>query len=130
MNFKKCISFLLVFLLLASNAGLAFNVHYCGGEIASVKPVLLSAPVKSGCGMDEDKAEGCCKNKVIKSGKEHDSVVKTFSFSIDAPFLPEMVFCPVSTSPIVNVHRPIIAHCCDAHGPPLFKLYSQYIFYA
>jgi hypothetical protein len=36
MNFKKQISIFLAILLLVSNVGLAFNVHYCGGEIASV----------------------------------------------------------------------------------------------
>lgn len=40
MNFKKHISLFLAFFLLVSNVGFALDVHYCGVEIASIKPVF------------------------------------------------------------------------------------------
>ena len=40
MKFKKHISFLLAIFLLISNTGFALGVHYCGGDVASVKPVF------------------------------------------------------------------------------------------
>ncbi len=40
MTFKKYTSVLLAFYLLVSTTGLAFNVHHCGDEIASVSTVF------------------------------------------------------------------------------------------
>jgi len=36
MSLKKCTGLFLAFLLLVSNIGFAFDVHYCGGKIASI----------------------------------------------------------------------------------------------
>jgi len=36
MNFKKHINILLAMLILVSNVGLAFNVHYCEGKISGI----------------------------------------------------------------------------------------------
>ncbi|NUY81759.1 hypothetical protein HUK80_12695 [Flavobacterium sp. MAH-1] len=126
---KKCIGFLLAFLVLASNTGLAFSVHYCGDEIASVKPIFLSSE-KGCCGKADSKPMGCCKTKIVKSDKEHETIVKTFSFSFEAPFVPsEIVSIPFQISSNF-IEKPAASYYCDANAPPLFKLYSQYIFYA
>ena len=133
MKFKKCTSLFLAFLLLVSNVGLAFNVHYCGGEIASVsvKPIA-SKQVDKGCCVNKvEKEESCCKDKVVNFQKKSDNtILKVFSF--DAPFTilfkeSQLVgFAFVEDSKIAKV----TSYFFEANAPPLFKLYSQYIFYA
>lgn len=139
MKLKKCTSLLLALLVLFSNAGLAFNVHYCGGEIAGIssgysidKASADDNPMadRACCIAKAKENKSCCDNKTIKSEKKSDVVVKTFSFHIDAPFVANswkpLVFVPASQT----VAPQTAAYYCDAHAPPLYQLYSQYIFYA
>lgn len=139
MNFKKCTSLFLAFLLLVSNAGLAFNVHYCGGEIASISSVFLKEEacempvVEKPCCVKAvaDTQTDCCSDKVVNfKAKSNDVVIKAFSFQVDMAL-------PVSDHPLPKFNPVSIAiieqkttYYCEAHAPPLFKLYSQYIFYA
>lgn len=139
MKMTKCTSLFLAVLILVSNVGLAFNVHYCGGEIAaitSVYGVTNAADVesvslkKSCCSKNETSAQKCCDNKVIKVKEKSDSFIKTFSFQIQVPFVfnlwKPIVFKPVSE----NNGAQVIDYYCDAHAPPLYQLYSQRLFYA
>ena len=129
----------LALLILVSNIGLAFNVHYCGGEIAGFSSAynVAESAIKENqfadrgcCAAKAKQGKTCCDNKIIKLKEKSDVVVKTFSFHLDAPFVIQnwkpVVFvsqnkitCPQTTS-----------YYCDAHAPPLYQLYSQYIFYA
>lgn len=129
----------LAFLLLVSNIGLAVNVHYCAGEIASVtsgyntgKAVESTDLGEEACCM-ELKAVGkkCCSEKVVDlEDTTDDGIVKTFSFQIEMPFVANewkpLVFSSVNTLQ----KNQTTSYYCDAHAPPLFKLYSQYILYA
>jgi len=141
MNFRKCISLILALLLLVSNTGLAFNVHYCGGKIASVSSVYHTGKI---CAMEKKVVEKpccakkiaeqhkkCCKDKVVNFKEKTDlGIFKVFSIQIDAPFLIH-VWKPISfESVIVADTITVIRHYYEANSPPLFKLYSQYIFYA
>ncbi|RZJ73467.1 hypothetical protein [Flavobacterium sp.] len=129
MGIKKPLGILLAFLMLASNLGLAFSVHYCGDEIASVKPIFLTSE-KGCCGKQKSKPMGCCKTKIVKSDKEHETVVKTFSFAFEAPFVPsEALEIPIQKTASF-LEKPAASYYCEANAPPLFKLYSQLIFYA
>ena len=133
MIFRKHISILLMFFLLVSNLGLAFNVHYCDDNIASVTINLAPASQRKCnkcCGIVE-KDSKCCKNKIIKAEIKSDQIiVKALSF--DADFFPvtydwkPMIF----VSKINFKQRDSITYYCDAHTPPLYLLYSQYTFYA
>ena len=134
MNFKKHISIFLAFLLLVSNVGLSFNVHYCGGELASVSlnSVLPSLQSEKGCCEKKvtSKKDSCCKDKKIVIQKKSDNgIVKTFSFQMDYAFvIPEthsFVFATVDNFK----NNSVLAYYCDANAPPLFKLYSQYLLY-
>jgi len=133
MNFKKQVSIFLAILLLVSNVGLAFNVHYCGDEIASVSLNSTLSSLKSEKGCCETKAskkDSCCKDKKIVVQKKTDNgIVKSFSFQFDYAFVvPEY-------SPIVFIAVPSfknnlnLSYYCDANAPPLFKLYNQYLLY-
>lgn len=132
MNIKKCTSLFLAFLLLVSNVGMAFNVHYCAGEIASVSlEPQQQIKEKVCCEKIVSKKDSCCKDKVFHFEKKSDNaIVKIFFFELNAPFLIQE-WQPVVFSLTANFKiTPVATYYCDANAPPLFKLYSQYIFYA
>ncbi|MEL1239851.1 HYC_CC_PP family protein [Flavobacterium flavipallidum] len=130
---RKCIGLILAFLLLVSNVGLAFEVHYCGNKIANVEVKLANSNFKHSkkCCEKKLKVASCCSNKVINfEKKSEDATVKTFFFHFDAPLIitenPSFVFKSVSNFK----NKQIISYHCEANAPPLFKLYNQYLFYA
>ncbi|MFV8344868.1 HYC_CC_PP family protein [Flavobacterium sp. ZB4P13] len=133
MKFKRPICLLLAFFLLVSNMGLAFNVRYCGNEIASV---TLKTPVqdqnleKDCCGVVEKKSH-CCKDKEVNFQKKTDDLIqKIVSFHADFTFSIEE-WNPSVFSFVSNFKNcQFTSYYCDANAPPFFKLYHQYIFYA
>lgn len=128
MRLKKCTSLLLAFLLLASNIGFAFNVHYCGGKIASVS---LDISTSKSCCAKTEKKSSCCKDKIVQFEKKSDhSTVKFFFFQFAFPAVIQD-FQSVSFFSIPNFKSSQInSYYADANAPPLFKLYQQYIFYS
>lgn len=133
MIFKKHIIFLLTFFLLVSNLGLAFNVHYCGNEIASVTVTTVSAGQnieKNCCGVVE-KDSKCCKNKIIKSETKADQIiVKSLSFSANYTMVYNDWKPLLFASDFNFKTRENSTYYCRAHAPPLYLLYSQFTFYA
>ncbi|MFV5698537.1 HYC_CC_PP family protein [Flavobacterium sp. ZT3R17] len=137
MRFKKHISIILAFFLLVSNVGLAFDVHYCGEKVASIQPFylksgeVLNSVEKGCCEKKVSKKDSCCKNKVVHFQKKSDNVlIKAFSLNADIPFLIKEWNPIVFSKVTVFKNFENNSYYCDAHSPPLFKLYSQYIFYA
>ncbi len=133
MNIKKCTSLFLAFLLLVSNVGLAFNVHYCGEEIASVSlnTIVSQTTEKGCCEKIVAKKDSCCKDKVVNFQKKSDNaIIKAFSFDSHFSFLIQEWQTIVFSSNKNFKSTQTAAYFCDANAPPLFKLYSQYIFYA
>ena len=133
MNLKRCTSIILAFLLLVSNVGMAFNVHYCGDEIASIS-VNRIAPQqieKGCCEKTVTKKDSCCKDKVVNFQKKSDNtILKVFSFSAPYYFVIKQVQT-ISFFSIENLKSiEVTSYYCDANAPPFFKLYHQYIFYA
>lgn len=132
MNLKKCTGLFLAFLLLISNIGFAFDVHYCGGKIASVSlnTTASASPEKKCCGVSEKKSS-CCKDKVIHlEKKSDDATLKIFFFQI-AFHAVIQEFKPIAFLAVSNFKsNQIISYYSDANAPPLFKLYNQYIFYS
>ena len=133
MKFKKHISLLLVFFVLVSNMGLAFKVHYCGGEMASISlnSMAFSPSEKNGCcGMMEKKSH-CCKDKIVAFQKKSENIIyKAFSFN---PNMPSLIveWQPIAFLATFNFKsNPLHSYFCDANAPPFFKLYHQYILYA
>lgn len=132
MNIKKCTSLFLAFLLLVSNVGMAFNVHYCAGEIASVSLESQQQIKEKGCCEKiVSKKDSCCKDKVFHFEKKSDNaIVKIFFFELNAPFLIQEWQPVIFSLTAYFKITPVATYYCDANAPPLFKLYSQYIFYA
>lgn len=141
MFFKKQISILIALLVLVSNSGLAFNVHYCEGEIASVTSVFsdeevceIPAPKEKTCCAEKEKThEKCCSDKEVNlKNKTEKIIVKTISLDWDA----NAILCADEyQSSYIGVYQapiylPVVAYCCDANAPPFYTLYCQYTFYA
>lgn len=135
---KKLISGLLAFLLLVSNSGFAFSVHFCGGKLASITSSFTTEEVcdmpavekKSCCAAPSDNDKPCCENKTVDLKKSADVIVKVFSFELSSPFLPVFSQPTFEILPIQIASEQEDFYFFDNHSPPLFKLYSQYIFYA
>lgn len=132
MIFKKQLSVLLTFFLLVSNLGLAFNVHYCDDEIASI--TINSAPVidqKDGCCGIIEKESQCCNDKVIKTEIKSDQIIVK-SLSLDVVFIVITDYWkPQFFTPANHFEqKDNTTYYCDANAPPLYLLYSQYTFYA
>lgn len=141
MKFKKHISFLLAIFLLVSNTGFALDVHYCGGKVASVKPIYWKnyeslPPNEDSCCASKtsrlvEKKESCCKDKVIHFEKKQENIlIKSLAFQSNFLFFIDD-WNPVVFTTFSNFEDNCVpSYYCDANAPPLFKLYHQYILYA
>lgn len=133
MNFRNHICITLALLLLVSNIGLAFNVHYCGDEISSIsfKTSVPSYEIEKNCCGEIEKKSNCCDTKVMHFQKKSETslsqiIVQTFNFYYsNNDWKPNFKI----TIPNFKINS-TTAYFCDANAPPYFKLYSQYIFYA
>lgn len=132
MKVKKCTGLFLAFLLLISNIGFAIDVHYCGGQIASVSlNATASAFVEKKCCGVSEKKTSCCRDKVVHVDKKSDDATfKVFFFQLALAVLIEESK-RVSFLLVPNFKcNPVNSYYSDANAPPLFKLYHQYIFYS
>lgn len=142
MNLKKCTSLILAAVMLVSNAGLAFSVHFCGGKVASVSSVFHSGKV---CEMEKkvvkmtccakklaEQHKKCCSDKKVAfKAKSDNGIVKNGSFQLETSFFYSQSWKPFYEKPVVfTAHKKTIRYYCDANSPPLFKLYSRYTLYA
>ena len=112
--------------------GLAMNVHYCGDEIASVSlnTKFDSAAAEENCCGSVEKKSHCCSDKVVHFEKktDHATVFTIHMDAVDAAVFETwrpIVFVPFS----INENESRTEYPFQSHAPPLFKLYSQYIFY-
>lgn len=134
MRIKKHISIILAFLILGSNVGFAFNVHYCGNKIASISLSSAASSMEQEKGCCKKKAaskkDSCCKDKkIVVKEKTDNTIIKVFSFQFDSPFLiPEYQFTSFNAYSCFNSNV-LLSYYCDANAPPLYKLYSQYLLY-
>lgn len=141
MKIKAHIVFLLSFLILVSNVGMAFNVHYCEGKISGVsfnykteEPCIEEKPsVEKSCCAKQNTHDKCCKNDKVDIKKTTSENVLVKSFQLDlASFIPAQEYSfsqfVVSKDVVIKSENP--SFYCDTNAPPLYKLYSQYIFYA
>lgn len=134
MKCKKCIGLILALLILVSNVGLAFTMHYCGGKLASVSIQTLSSSYQqttSCCAKKVLEKDSCCKNKKVQIEKKSDhATLKAFSFDPYVVCIFPKDKLTIDILPTTFVTTSIASYYCDANAPPLFKLYSQFIFYA
>ena len=139
MKITKCTSLFLALLVLVSNIGLAFSVHYCGDNIAGISSAYTvyesqknekATSPEACCSAKAKEGKSCCKDKIVKIEKKSDIIVKVFSFQFDAVLLPE-IWKPLVFQTVATVaQNKLTSYYCDANAPPLYQLYSQYVFYA
>ena len=138
MNFKKCTSILMAFYLLVSTSGFAFNVHYCEGEIASISSVFkMEEPCemekpheeKTCCALVADDHSSCCSDQFFQADFD-DSILKVVTFDFQATGLLPLYELPVFKTFSEEIKTVAIRYYCEVHAPPLYQLYSQYVFYA
>ncbi|AXG73262.1 hypothetical protein DVK85_03080 [Flavobacterium arcticum] len=141
MQLKKHISFILSFLILVANMGLALNVHYCEGQVSEVSfAYKIQEPcndhhaeeAKTCCALATDNHENCCKNDLVKFKNKADNLIIVKSLQLDlAGFYMIPEWKPIQfygEAPIVKKQIP--AFYCESNAPPLFKLYCRYTLYA
>ena len=120
-------------LLLVSNIGLAFNVHYCGDNIASIslKNNFYQTNNEVNCCEVIEKNPSCCTDKLIKIEKKSENRFEnTLSFSANFDFLIQKYNPVVFIKQIVFKNCKITSYTCNANAPPIFKRNCQLIFYA
>ena len=139
MNFRKHISIFLALFVLFVNSSASLVLHYCQDQIAYVS---LTFQDKNSSNSSEehdccaamkkiDKKKGCCSDQEIKAEKKVDYLLlKDFQFNFSA-----VTFVPYTEkffdySEEVFAKHENVSFYCDSHAPPLYKLYSQFIFYA
>lgn len=137
MKFQQHISLFLALFLLFFNGGFAVNVHYCGGEIASVFPIYLEALAttqdveKECCDTLIDSKQSCCNDKVVHFQKKADNFVVKKFFSATTAAVLVSGWIPLIYSKTSYFKLSSAAYyLCEANAPPFFKLYQKYIFYA
>ncbi len=138
MNLKKCTSIIMAFYLLISSGGLAFNVHYCGDTIASVSSVFnteepcetdIHPEEKSCCAVSAESHDDCCSDQTVQADLD-EVTIKQLHFDFD--YVAVLLSCDVPSfaNSVVSIKEQSFVYYCDANAPPLYKLYSQYVFYA
>jgi hypothetical protein len=128
----------MAFYLLISSSGLAFNVHYCGDTIASVSSVFsneepcemkIHPEEKVCCAASSDSHEGCCSDETIQPDFD-EVVIKQLQFDFDYVSVLPTIEISFYTNRVGLVNKQLFDYYCDANAPPLYQLYSQFVFYA
>lgn len=135
MHLRKQISLFLALLIFVANIGLHFSVHYCKDTIASIsfqfktdEPCLEKV---ASCCAKVASHDSCCSNKIVKVEKKTDDIlVKT----VQLVFQPAVLYSESKPNSI-GFESGISAsnrdgYYCHSHGPPLYKLNCQFVFYA
>jgi hypothetical protein len=139
MIFKKQLSVLIAFFVLVSNSGLAFNVHFCEGKLASITSVFSDVeacvmPVEieqKCCAKAETTHEDCCSDKEVNlKNKTEKIIIKTLAFDMDTVFYFNEYKTPQFGFAQDQFNSSEVVYYCDANAPPLYKLYCQYTFYS
>lgn len=141
MNFKKQISIFLALFILIVNSSASLVLHFCHNEISYISlvyqenSIIDSTEDDSCCSpqiAEEDQKEdsGCCSNQEIKVEKKIDyTIFNHFDFKFQAVIF-DVVLPVFKTEEVKTTQEQVTDYYCDANAPPLYKLYSQYIFYA
>lgn len=139
MQLRNKTAILLSFLILFSNLGLAFNVHYCHNKIASVSfKYQIDEPCQSFenastscCAKKTESHKECCSNKVVKSDKKSDNtIVDTFQLNLQAFLISQSFESSYEFIQEQITKSEKLEFYCDSNAPPFYKLFCQLIFYA
>jgi hypothetical protein len=133
---KRFTAILLTTFILISNLGLAFNIHYCHNEIASVS---LSFEQEESCNENpnsccasSDNHKKCCSETTIKTDKKSDDIlVKSFQLDLQQFVANTQHWDFNFSKEIVSIKKNnLIENYSESNSPPLYKLYCQLVLYA
>lgn len=139
MKLKKQLSILIALLVLVSNSGLAFSVHYCEGKIASISSIFskeeeCEMPLveeESCCAKPEVTHKACCSDKKVNlKSKTEKIIIKTISLDFEPDFFSA---CKNQILAVVESQcfsKEKTAFYWESNAPPRYKLYCQYTFYS
>ena len=133
MILKKQICIIIVFFVLLSQTGLAFNIHFCDSKIASIslKSLEVKQSFDKNCCGETHKNLKCCHNKVIKSQEKSETIfLKSFHFSPEFNAVLYQLKLVVIPFKIISKNLILTTYYCYSNAPPLFKRNCQFIFYA
>ncbi len=136
MQLKKITSLFLALFILFSSLGLAFNVHYCHDEIASVslnfKADEPCEESEASCCSSEVNHKKCCSEKTIKVDKKTDNIlVKSLHFELPVFIIADNSFkFNFNQNTFSITKKQVIENYCESNSPPFYKLYCQFVFYA
>jgi hypothetical protein len=88
---KKFVAFILAVLYFTASSGVVLNVHYCMGEVSSVKVDNFAAEFCK-CGKKQTKSN-CCSSefKVVKINSEYKATASTININFPVVVLPSQV---------------------------------------
>ena len=138
MKLKKHISILIALLVLVSNSGLAFTVHYCEGKIASISSIFskeeqCKMPLleeESCCAKPEVSHKACCSDKKINLKSKTEKIIKTISLDFESAFFSEYKNQTLAVVEAQCFSKERTTFYCESNAPPRYKLYCQFTFYA
>lgn len=134
MQIKKNISIIIAFIVLNSNLGLAFNLHYCHEQLASISLLVNQINTDNSqddsCCVVEIEEDTCCSETTLHVSKKVDNLAfDVQKYQIASVGLTSTILeIPV----YFQIYQKIIfaSFYSEANAPPYYKLYCQYLFYA
>lgn len=139
MKIKKHISILIALLVLVSNSGLAFTIHYCEGKIASVSSVFSKEEEcetrlleeESCCAKPQTTHKDCCSDKKVNlKNKTEKIIIKTISLDFEPAFFSAFKNQTLAVVEAQCFSKETTAFYCESNAPPRYKLYCQFTFYS
>jgi hypothetical protein len=141
MFFRKSMSVFLASMLLFLNLGLGVIAHYCKGELAEISG--LYSLVEDSCEMQADLSEkksccaeetlipdSCCKNEVISFEENQPKITEFVSFDFFSPaVITAYVWQNFKLESVSIQEKNKPEYAFESNAPPLYKLYTQYVFY-
>ena len=138
MKFRKHIAVILALFILMMDSSFGLVYHYCHDQIAYVafkfqeQNLVDSANEDSCClGKDfTDEENGCCKNEEIKiEKKDIFQLAKNFDFQFVGIAPAFQVFHFETKQEFISLKQ-TLDYYVESNAPPIYKLNSQFIFYA
>ncbi|MBC7388785.1 MAG: hypothetical protein H7329_06225 [Opitutaceae bacterium] len=120
---KRIISISLLTLILLAGSRIAINLHYCGGELASVEFFAKKKDTCNKCGMKKSKS--CCQDVTkVFSSQDFNSTNLKFDFEQQLVALPAISFVYSQDD---SIEIPLCENVNWANAPPNYQKEPLYI---
>lgn len=135
---RKIVSIWLVIIILFSNSGWAFSLHFCKERLASIsiESIYTSenqdacVSLSTDCCSDTDIHDKCCESDFFESSSSDSNIVtKVFQWQL-IPFIVEKIQFAFDYLTASKSKKKIVGFYIDSNAPPLYCLYCQLVFYA